>query len=332
MESFLILLTSISMLLAIAIGANDETFAPAIGSKRLSVNQAVALGGIIVIIGASTLGFKVAKTVGSDLTETQYTTIQVLVILLSVAGLLILGSLKGLPLSTTHTMVGSTIAMSLILGRSDALQIAVVTKIVLSWILSPILGFIGSFVIMKLILRLKRAYIKGLDDVDRLEMLFANGLLVAVCVTAFSRGANDVSNAVAPLLPLFQALAGTEDSLLVRVPLILGGTFMAIGLILIGRRVLITLGNDIVELSPTTAVAVQVATAIVTTGSASLGIPISGTHVLVSSFLGVAIANRNTVNKKTVGRIAVSAVGTPFAAALATFLLWKIVEFGGVTL
>ncbi len=324
MENFILILTSLSMFLAIAIGANDETFAPAIGSKRLSVNQAVLLGGIIVIIGASTLGFKVAKTVGSDLTDAEYTTLQILVILLSVGLLLILGSLKGLPLSTTHTMVGSTIAMSLILGKSDALKMDVIIKIVSSWIISPVLGFIGAFIIMKLVLRLKKAYIKGLDDVDRIEMMFANGLLVAVCITAFSRGANDVSNSVAPLIPLFQSIAGTEDSLFVRLPLILGGTFMAIGLIIIGRRVLVTLGNEIVELSPTTAVAVQVATALVTTTSASLGIPISGTHVLVSSFLGVAVANKSKINMRTVYKIAVSAIGTPFAAAATTFFVWHL--------
>ncbi len=324
MEDLIILLTSISLLLAVAIGANDETFAPVIGSKRLTVNQSVIVGSVLLIIGASTLGFRVAKTVGSDLTEATYTIPQVLTILLSVSFLLILGSMKGLPLSTTHTMVGSTIAMSLILGRSDAIQMSVVLKIISSWVISPILGFVGSFLLMKVIFRIKRAYIKGLDDVDRLEMIFANGLLVAVCITAFSRGANDVSNAVAPLVPLYQELAGAEDGFLVRVPLFLGGLLMAVGLIIIGRRVLITLGNDIVELSPTTAVAVQLSTAIVTTTSASLGIPISGTHVLVSAFLGVAVAAKSAINKRTVGKIAVSAMGTPFAAALVTFLFWNL--------
>ena len=63
----LITLTGISMLLAIAIGANDETFAPVVGSKRLTVNQAVSIGGVIVIIGAVTIGYNVAKTVGNDI-------------------------------------------------------------------------------------------------------------------------------------------------------------------------------------------------------------------------------------------------------------------------
>ncbi len=49
-----------------------------------------------------------------------------------------------------------------------------------------------------------------MDDVDRLESLFANGLIVAVVITAFSRGGNDVSNAVAPLIQSYFELATSE--------------------------------------------------------------------------------------------------------------------------
>ncbi|MEL0164778.1 MAG: inorganic phosphate transporter [Candidatus Heimdallarchaeota archaeon] len=321
----LITLTGISMLLAIAIGANDETFAPVVGSKRLTVNQAVSIGGIIVVIGAVTIGYNVAKTVGNDIAESPFTEMQILSILFSVSALLILGSWKGLPLSTTHTMVGSTVALSLILGES--VDWSVITKIIASWFISPVAGFVGSYLLMKAIIKFKKTYIKGLDDVDRLESLFANGLIVAVVITAFSRGGNDVSNAVAPLIQSYFELATSEGvPLLERLPLLLAGICMAIGLVLIGRRVLKTLGNDVVELSPTTAVAVQASTALVTFIAAFVGIPISGTHVLVAAFVGTGWASGTNVNMDTVKRIGVSAVGTPFAAALTTFVLWSIVS------
>jgi phosphate/sulfate permease len=321
----LIILTGVSLLLAIAIGANDETFAPATGAKLLSINRAVIIGAFVLTLGAVTVGYGVATEVGSGLSDADRDATEdlpkILTILISVALLLVLGSWKGLPLSTTHTMVGSTVALALILD--DPINNAKIIKIVTSWFVSPILGFIGSYLTMKGVMRLKRTYIKGLDDVDRLETWFSKGLLVAVVVTAFSRGANDVSNAVAPIMQSYIALAASEElTILERLPLFLAGIFMGIGLISIGRRVLKTLGNDVVELSPTTAVSVQLSTALITFIAASMKIPISGTHVLVAAFVGTGMAYGTKVNMDSVKRIGVSAVMTPFAAALTTFLMW----------
>ncbi len=319
----LLLLTGVSLILAIAIGANDETFAPVTGAKLLSVNKAVVMGALIVVVGAVTYGYKIAKEVGTGLTGGTIELPQILTILLSVAILLVLGSWKGLPLSTTHTMVGSTVALAVILGNYDSIDIPKIGRIVISWFISPLLGFLGSYGIMKLIIRFKKNYIKGLDDVDRLETLFSRGLIVAVIITAFSRGANDVSNAVAPLMSSYILLATeTNTPFIDRVPLFLAGICMGIGLILIGRRVLKTLGNDVVELSPTTAVSVQVSTAVITFLAASIQIPISGTHVLVAAFVGTGFASGSKVNMNSVKRIAISAIITPFAAALSTIIVW----------
>lgn len=318
------------MLLAVGIGSNDETFAPIVGSKRLTINQSVLLGGFILIFGAIFLGINVAKTVGTGIVTIIFSQSQILVILLSVALMLILSSWKGLPISTTHAMVGSTIALAIITKSSSQnlsyiINFSKVYSIIFSWIISPIMGLVGSFLIMKLLLIIKKWYIKGLDDVDKLETIFATALIGAVVLTAFSRGANDVSNAVAPLMQSYISLSKSYgNSLIERIPLLLGGIFMAIGLILIGRRVLKTLGNDVVELSPTTALSVQIATALTTFVAAYLGIPISGTHVLVSAFVGTGIATRSRLNTSTIKKIALSAIGTPFLAALSTIIFWNL--------
>ncbi|MHA2404555.1 MAG: inorganic phosphate transporter, partial [Candidatus Kariarchaeaceae archaeon] len=147
----LLILTGVSLLLAIAIGANDETFAPATGAKLLSINRAVIIGAFVLTLGAVTVGYGVATEVGTGLSDADRDASEdlpkILTILISVALLLVLGSWKGLPLSTTHTMVGSTVALALILD--DPINEAKILKIVFSWFVSPILGFIGSYLTMK---------------------------------------------------------------------------------------------------------------------------------------------------------------------------------------
>lgn len=317
----LLTLSAISILLALAIGANDETFAPIVGAKKLTVNQAVLIGSIIIVGGAITIGYNVAKTVGTEIAESPFSPFQILTILISVSLLLIAGSLKGLPLSTTHAMVGSTITISLIIGESVNPQ--VIWKILISWVASPLIGFIFGYAVFKALMKIRQSYVKGLDDVDRFENVATTILLVAVVITGFSRGGNDVSNAVAPLISSFAAIAATQSNpLIVRIPLLIGGLFMGVGLILIGRRVLVNLGNDVVNLSPTTASAVQIATALVTFTAANLGIPISGTHVLVAAFIGVGWGSGSKINFSTLKKIGVSAILTPFTAAAVTWGIW----------
>lgn len=329
----LLVVTGVAMVLAVGIGANDETFAPVVGSKRLTINQSVIIGSSVVIVGALVLGKKVASTVGTKISKISFQQNEILIILFSVAILLILSSWKGLPISTTHAMVGSTITLAFISARSmtnvpatsDIIDLSVVYNILFAWVISPALGLIGSYYVMKGILLFKSKYIKGLDDVDNLESFFSIGLILAVIITGFSRGANDVSNAVAPLISSYVELASeTGTDFYSILPLLLGGIFMSIGLILIGRNVLRTLGNDVVELSPTTAFSVQSSTALITFIAASIGLPISGTHVLVAAFVGTGFAAKSRINMKTVKKIVASALGTPFFAGFTTFIVWTI--------
>ncbi|MBY8986462.1 MAG: inorganic phosphate transporter, partial [Candidatus Lokiarchaeota archaeon] len=97
----------ISVVIAIAIGANDETMAPLYGSRILKMKQILILAAIFAILGAVFLGEGVAKSVGGDILSIDYTATGisqnavVLTILISTAIWLILASALGLPISTT---------------------------------------------------------------------------------------------------------------------------------------------------------------------------------------------------------------------------------------
>ncbi len=221
-------------------------------------------------------------------------------------------------------MVGSIVGLAFFSTFNLSLiNIDKITSIILSWFLSPLFGLLGSFVIYKIIDKILRKYTTGLTSLERNEKIASNMLLAFVVITAISRGGNDVANAVSPLIQPFQEIETFDLSV---VPLLIGGIGMALGLILLARRVLNTLANEIVELTPSKSLAVQISTAGITFLGAFVGIPLSGTHILVSSFVGVALSSRSRVNKKVLGRITVSAVGTPFIGAILSIIIFVIVK------
>ena len=313
----------LAFILAIGVGANDETFAPVVGARRLTPLQCVLIGAVIAIIGALTLGGNVAGTIGTDITDLILTEGMIFSVLLAMSIVLILSSGFGLPISSTHAMVGSITGIAL--WNNATVNSDKLISIFLSWFVSPALGLIISFVIYKLVDVLTYKTTSGLTSVERNESIAANFLLLFVMVTALSRGGNDVANAVSPLIGKFI----TEDGDFSSIPLLVGGIGMAFGLILLARRVLATLGNDIVEMTAPKALAVQISTASITFVGANLGIPLSGTHILVASFIGVAMSSRSRVNMKLVQKIGVSAISTPFIGAVLSIVLYSVVAFLG---
>ena len=314
----------LAFILAIAVGANDETFAPVVGAHRLTPLQSVLIGSVIAIVGALTLGQNVAGTVGTGITSLILTDAMVFSVLLAMAAVLILSSAFGLPISSTHAMVGSIIGIAIFeaAGSLALVKVDKLTSIIASWFISPLIGLAGSYVIYKIVDAISLKYTDGLDSVSRNETIAANLLLGFVVITALSRGGNDVANAVSPLINLFTR-EGESDAF--TIPLLLGGIGMGVGLILLARRVLRTLGNEIVELTATKALAVQVSTAVITFIGANLGIPLSGTHILVASFIGVAISSKSRVNMRVIYKIGGSALATPVIGGVLSVIIFLVV-------
>ncbi|MHA1992435.1 MAG: anion permease [Candidatus Hodarchaeales archaeon] len=313
----------IAFILAIGVGANDETFAPVVGSRRLTSLQCVSIGAVLAFIGALTLGPNVAGTVGTGISDLILTEKMIFSVLLAMSIVLILSSYFGLPISSTHAMVGSIIGLTIFYTFDlSMINMDKIISIILSWFLSPLFGLIGSFFIFKVIDAILVKYTKGFSSLERNERIAANLLLIFVVITAVSRGGNDVANAVSPLVQSFKNVDTLDLSI---IPLIIGGIGMGVGLLLLARRVLKTLANEIVELTPSKSLAVQISTASITFIGANLGIPLSGTHILVSSFVGVALSSKSRVNNKVLGRIAISAVGTPFFGAILSIIVFIVV-------
>ena len=301
---FLLLFLSVcgASIISFGIGSNDETFAPAVGSGYLKLKLAMVLACALNIAGILVLGDRVAETLGKGIIIKPLTMIEIIPIVFAVGAWLTIASYFKSPISTTQAMIGGIIGLCSIIGFSYVNWNAI-ALVFLGLAISPILGFVLAYVTYTGLQKTVLSKVKGLNDVEKREKLFAQLLLVAVMITQFSRGANDIANAIAPLIHVVE----------LNILLIIGGIGATFGLLVLGRRVIVELGTSVVKLTPSSAFAAQVATALVMFIGTWFGLPLSGTAVLVAALIGVGYAKKIKVNLKTVKGI-VFAWGVTFPA------------------
>jgi PiT family inorganic phosphate transporter len=330
-------LLAISFLVAFSIGGNDEAMAPAVGARVFTVRAAVAIGGVITIVGAVALGSNVSEKVGSDMVSGMEMSIDMIfAILISMAIWLLIASItKGLPISTTQCIVGSVLGVAIsapFFGYSEwgmnIINWYVVLEIFIGWVLSPLIGFFFAAGIFAIVRRIqKRA--KGFTDYEKQERIAAYLLAAFLILTSLSRGGNDVANAIAPLIVLPDFL-GTYDLGFVvipryLIPLLVGGIGMALGLIIVGRKVIKTLATEVVTLSPSSALSASISVSIIMFVGTLLGLPLSGTHVLVAALIAVGWISETPVQMKQVKEIVLSWIATvPISAFFGAIVLWGI--------
>ncbi|MDH4212315.1 MAG: inorganic phosphate transporter [Candidatus Thorarchaeota archaeon] len=324
----------ISFLVAFSIGGNDEAMAPAVGAKVFTVRAAVTIGALITIIGAVVLGSNVSEKVGSDMVSGMEMSIDmVFAVLISMAIWLLIASIsRGLPISTTQCIVGAVIGVAIsapLVGYSEwginVVDWNVVLEVFAGWVLSPLIGFLfaaGVFAIMRHIQ--KRA--KGFTDFEKQERVAAYLLAAFLILTSLSRGGNDVANAIAPLVILPDFLGFYDLGFVVipryLIPLLVGGIGMALGLIVVGRKVIKTLATEVVTLSPSSALSASISVSVIMFVGTILGLPLSGTHVLVAALIAVGWISQTPIQKKQVKDIVISWIVTvPISAVFGMIVL-----------
>jgi PiT family inorganic phosphate transporter len=397
---------ALAMYMAWAIGANDvaNAMGTSVGSGALTIRRAVIVAAVLEFSGALFVGGHVTDTVRKGMldmelvqADPQLLLYGMLGALASAATLLAVATAYGLPVSTTHAIVGAIIGFGSVALGVDAVNWGKVAQIVASWVTSPLIGgvlafltfnlvrhlildrddpfesarrtgpfffFFVTFVIalvtlfkglknLKLnfdlpealalsfalgiagaglgwwiIRRVKRA---STDDADRrfagVERIFVVLQIMTACAVAFAHGSNDVANSIGPLAAV--AAVVHEADLSQKAPveiwmLVIGGIGIVIGLATWGYRVMETVGRKITELTPSRGFSAELAAALTIVLASRFGIPVSTTHILVGSVLGVGLARGiGALDLSVVGRILVSWVATlPIAAILSIFFFY----------
>jgi len=164
------------------------------------------------------------------------------------------------------------------------------------------------------------------------ERVFGVLMLVTACSMAFAHGSNDVANAVGPMAAVISVVqSGGEVSQNVGISswiLLLGGCGIVAGLLMLGKRVIATVGKEITQLTPSRGFACELSAASTVVFASGLGLPISTTHSLVGAVLGVGLARGiAALNLSVIRTIFMSwAVTLPAGGLLAVVFFWLLRE------
>lgn len=144
------------------IGANDvaNSMASSVGSKAITIRQALLIAGILNLMGATFIGAHVTDTIRNGIVSTEIMADPRMVLIGALSALLAaslwvsFATWKSLPVSTTHSIVGAMVGFGLMAGGPGAIQWGKMGAVVASWVISPVFSLIIAFCIFKLIVRL----------------------------------------------------------------------------------------------------------------------------------------------------------------------------------
>jgi len=334
MDPFIIATLIVGFYMAWNIGANDvaNSMGTSVGSKALTLRKAVIIAGIMEFSGATLFGKPVTETIRKGIVDpTLIGNPKILAIgafsALLASGLwLTMATWAKLPVSTTHSIVGGMVGFGIATIGFSGVSWHVMFKIVASWIISPIVGAVVAYTIFSL---LRKFLLEKVEDLNKVERVFAYFQLLTAAYVAFAHGSNDVANAIGPVATALSVSKGGEVSTKVAIPqwlLVYGGVGIVIGLATWGYRVIDTIGKRVTEITPTRGFSAEFATASVVLANSYIGMPISTTHTLVGSVIGVGFARGiEALDLRVIYRIILSWIATVPIAAFFSIIIFKLI-------
>ncbi len=304
-----------------------------VASRAVSPAQSVLLVGGFTLLGPLIGGTAVADTIGSFVSIDDLARIDALAILL--CG--ILGAISwnlltwrlGLPSSSSHALVGGiTTAIvagygldHVVWGVSETLQGRPVgiAKVVIALLLSPLLGFIVAFLLHRFARLLLRA------ATPKANVTLRRGQWLTAAALAFSHGTNDAQKGMG-IITLILVLCGYIDQFAVPVwVMVMSAATMTVGTSFGGWRIVRTVGFGLYKLRPLHAFDVQLASGAVVFGASLFGGPVSTTHVVSTSIMGVGASERpRAVRWQRARDIALAWLLTLPGAGLLALFFWEL--------
>ena len=282
------------VLLAIAFdyinGFHDtaNAIATSVSTRAIAPKTAVIMAATLNFLGAM-ISTGVAKTIGGDIV-TSPDMINGEIIVAALVGAIFWNLLTwwyGIPSSSSHALIGGIIGAVMISVGSNALHVGGIGKIFISLVVSPILALILGYIVMKVLL-----FLFGRFSPIVLNDRFRNMQLVSAALMSFSHGSNDAQKAMG-IITLTLVASGHLPTL--DVPLwvkLACATAMALGTAAGGWKIIATVGSNIFKLESINGFAADLNSALTIFTATLLHLPVSTTHVVSGSIMGVGTAMR----------------------------------------
>ena len=291
--SFLILVIIIALVFELSNGFNDaaNAIATVVSTRVMSPLTAVLMAAVMNFLGAVS-GTAVAKTVGKGVVQIDdVTLVAVAGGVLAAAIWVFVATRLGMPVSGSHSLISGLAGASVAHAGWGVLELSGMQKIGLGLVFSPILGFLGGYILMLAVYWIFRR-----TPPARVTSIFSKLQMLSAAGMAFSHGSNDAQKTMGIItlsLAVFYDWEGAGIPF--EVPLwviVLSGAVMAAGTYIGGRRVIQTLGVRIVTMRPPHGFAAEGSAASVIELASRTGTPVSTTHVITSSILGMGSTRR----------------------------------------
>ncbi len=327
-ESSLVLLVLIVVLavgFGVVNGFNDaaNAIAASIGSRALSPRNAIILAALLNFAGAAT-GTAVAMTIGKGILISD--AISYLTVIAGLASVIVWGvtaTYLGLPVSITHSFVAGLAAAGVAVAGSEAIQWGVMQRVLSSVAAAPVLGFIGGFTLMVILIWVFRR-----SAPDRMRVVFSRLQWLTTAFLAYSHGKNDGQMPIGVItmaLVIHTGQTGLWDNIPWWV-IVLSALAISSGMAIGGWRVIKTVGMKVTTLRPVHGFAAQASAATVIEVASNFGIPVSTTHVASSAIMGVGATRRlSAVRWGVAGNIVAAWILTfPICGGLGYLFAWLL--------
>ncbi len=338
--SYLFYLSS-GLFLGWSLGANDAAniFGTAVGSNMVRFHTIAAVACVFVIIGAVFGGTGTSKTL--DALGSVNALAGAFMVALSAAVSVYMMLRVGLTVSTSQAIVGAIIGWNIYSGKPT--DYSILAQIVGTWTTCPLLAGIVAVLLYLLLKKLQKCSSMHLLTRDQVTRI---GLVITAAVGAYALGANNIANVVGvfmescPFKPLNFGKILTLDS--TQVLFLLGAIAICVGIWTYSRKVIKTVGNGLMRMSPAVALIIVLAqaTVLLLFSSVSLHnlleaaslptiplVPVSSTQAVIGAIIGIGlIKGGRGLNWNIIGKIVVGWITAPLMAMLICFICLFFLE------
>lgn len=333
MLSSTIIVTAVIVVVALAFdfinGFHDSANAIAcsVSTRVLTLKQAVIMSAAMNFVGAFIFQTKVAKTIGSGIVHADYITLKL--IIAALLGAIIWNLITwyfGIPSSSSHALIGGLVGAAIVANHSFAVVdwSSLFIKVILWLILSPLIGFFIGFILMNII----NFMLRGTRPAT-VSKIFSKAQILSAMTIALNHGGNDAQKSMgiitmalvsAGMIPEFAVPTWVKFSCALA---------MALGTSLGGKKIIKTMGSRMAKIAPVNGFTAEMGASAVIFSATMFNAPVSTTHIITGSIMGVGASKRLSAVRWAVAREIVMAwvLTIPISGLVAgaTFLILNLI-------